>query len=114
MSGTPVSFTTQTIKGISYAMFNATSGSYQAVYGGGSSDGGPELRVSEPNERDRRQLDRNGDSQRSGADGRGGGDPCQQQYGGRPGCGAKCYSAGRIDQCDVLGHNEYSDQFNAR
>ena len=34
MSGNPVSFTTQTIKGISYAMFNATSGSYQAVYGG--------------------------------------------------------------------------------
>ncbi len=34
MSGNPVSFTTQTIKGISYAMFNAASGSYQAVYGG--------------------------------------------------------------------------------
>ena len=30
-SGNPVSFTTQTIKGITYAMFNATSGSYQAV-----------------------------------------------------------------------------------
>ena len=35
-SGNPVSFTTQTIKGITYATFNATSGSYQAVYSGGS------------------------------------------------------------------------------
>jgi hypothetical protein len=35
MNGSPVSFTTQTIKDITYAMFNATSGSYQAVYGGG-------------------------------------------------------------------------------
>jgi len=35
-SGNPVSFTTQTIKGITYAIFNATSGSYQAVYGGGA------------------------------------------------------------------------------
>ena len=32
--GSPVTFTTQTIKGVSYAMFAAVSGSYQAVYGG--------------------------------------------------------------------------------
>jgi hypothetical protein len=32
-NGGPVSFTTQTIKGISYAVFKAVSGSYQAVYG---------------------------------------------------------------------------------
>jgi hypothetical protein len=36
LSGSAVSFTTQTIKGINYASFNAVSGSYQAVYGGGS------------------------------------------------------------------------------
>ena len=34
LSGSPVSFTVQTIKGITYAVFNAASGSYQAVYGG--------------------------------------------------------------------------------
>jgi hypothetical protein len=34
MGGNPVVFTTQTIKGISYAMFAADTGSYQAVYGG--------------------------------------------------------------------------------
>lgn len=34
-SGNSVAFTTQTIKGISYAMFAAATGSYQAVYGGG-------------------------------------------------------------------------------
>ena len=33
--GTPIAFSTQTIKGINYAMFNAVSGSYQAIYGGG-------------------------------------------------------------------------------
>jgi hypothetical protein len=32
--GSQVAFSTQTIKGISYAIFAATSGSYQAVYGG--------------------------------------------------------------------------------
>ena len=37
LNGSAVSFTTQTIKGVGYGMFNASSGSYQAVYGGGSS-----------------------------------------------------------------------------
>ena len=32
--GNTVSFTTQTIKGVSYAVFNAATGSYLAVYGG--------------------------------------------------------------------------------
>lgn len=31
-SGTPVSFTTETIKGVEYAMFTTTSGSYAAIY----------------------------------------------------------------------------------
>jgi uncharacterized protein DUF4082/Big-like domain-containing protein len=34
LGGNPVSFTTQVVKGVSYAVFSATSGSYQAVYGG--------------------------------------------------------------------------------
>ena len=42
LGGSPVSFVTQTIKGVNYASFNATSGSYQAVYGGG----GPTVAVS--------------------------------------------------------------------
>ena len=36
LGGNPVAFTTQTIKGISYAMFTAATGTYQAVYGGGA------------------------------------------------------------------------------
>jgi hypothetical protein len=36
-NGSPLSFTTQTIKGVQYAFFNASSGSYQARYGAGSS-----------------------------------------------------------------------------
>lgn len=35
-SGNPVAFSTQTIKGVHYAMFAAVTGSYQAVYGGGA------------------------------------------------------------------------------
>jgi hypothetical protein len=35
LNGTTVSFTTQTIKGLQYAMFTATAGSYQATYGAG-------------------------------------------------------------------------------
>ena len=35
LSGSPVSFTTQTIKGVQYAFFAATAGSYQAKYGSG-------------------------------------------------------------------------------
>jgi hypothetical protein len=34
--GSAVSFTTQTIKGVSYGVFSATSGFYQATYGGGA------------------------------------------------------------------------------
>jgi hypothetical protein len=34
LGGNPITFSTQTIKGISYAVFSAASGSYQAVYGG--------------------------------------------------------------------------------
>jgi len=41
LGGNPVTFITQIIKGVSYAMFAATSGTYQAVYGGG----GPALVV---------------------------------------------------------------------
>jgi Domain of unknown function (DUF4082)/Bacterial Ig-like domain/Bacterial Ig domain len=33
LSGSPVSFTTQTIKGVQYAFFNASAGSYSAKYG---------------------------------------------------------------------------------
>ena len=33
MNGTPVSFSTQTIKGVQYAFFSAASGLYQATYG---------------------------------------------------------------------------------
>jgi hypothetical protein len=36
-NSSPVTFTTQTIKGVSYAFFNANAGSYQAVYGGATS-----------------------------------------------------------------------------
>ena len=36
-NGGPVSFTLQTIKGVQYAFFSASSGLYQATYGGGSS-----------------------------------------------------------------------------
>jgi hypothetical protein len=36
LRGNPVTFTTQTIKGMSYAMFAAATGTYQAVYGGGA------------------------------------------------------------------------------
>jgi Domain of unknown function (DUF4082)/Bacterial Ig-like domain/Bacterial Ig domain len=36
-NGSSLSFTTQTIKGVQYASFNASSGSYQARYGAGSS-----------------------------------------------------------------------------
>ena len=35
LSGSPVSFTTQTIKGVQYALFTANAGSYQAIYGSG-------------------------------------------------------------------------------
>jgi len=35
INGSPVAFATQTIKGVSYGMFDASSGSYQAVYGAG-------------------------------------------------------------------------------
>ncbi len=40
-AGTPVSFTTATVKGQQYAFFSASAGSYAAVYGAG----GPGLRV---------------------------------------------------------------------
>ena len=36
--GVPVSYTTQTIKGISYAVFNATSGAYLASYSSGTNN----------------------------------------------------------------------------
>ena len=36
LGGNPVAFTTQTIKGVSYAMFAAVTGSYQAIYSGSS------------------------------------------------------------------------------
>ena len=35
LSGSPVSFTTQTIKGVQYAFFAANAGSYQATFGSG-------------------------------------------------------------------------------
>jgi hypothetical protein len=35
LNGNAVAFSTQTIKGIAYAVFTGTAGSYQAVYGGG-------------------------------------------------------------------------------
>lgn len=36
LGGSAVSFTTQTIKGVSYGVFSATTGFYQATYGGGA------------------------------------------------------------------------------
>jgi len=36
LNGNPVAFTTQTIKGVSYATFSANAGVYQAIYGGGA------------------------------------------------------------------------------
>jgi hypothetical protein len=35
LNGSPISFSTQTIKGVQYAYFNASGGAYQAVYGSG-------------------------------------------------------------------------------
>ena len=35
LNGSPISFTTQTVKGVQYAMFAASTGSYQATYGAG-------------------------------------------------------------------------------
>jgi hypothetical protein len=37
LNGTPISFSTQTIKGLQYATFAGNSGSYQATYGAGGS-----------------------------------------------------------------------------
>jgi hypothetical protein len=33
-NGNPIGFDVQKIKGITYAIFNATSGVYEAIYGG--------------------------------------------------------------------------------